>query len=411
MFLPSQGASPLSARLDKLALFLLGFLPVITVLSTRSAPVVLLLFTLAAGGARIADGEVAALGRALKDMILRPAALLLTAGLILIWASVLWTPEPGFSAGYAAQVVGNAILITLACLVAPRVHLPTAWRVIAAGLAVASVMIVIELLTGGGILALLGQPPVGAYRLNRVIVTVVVMTPIMAAFASRTGHLRLTSVLAVVVFATAVVSSSGAAVMGWAAGALALVLALAAPYAMVWVAGMGAVCLCLAMPFLAPEVNNLIPSHLHELMAGASSQIRGEIWRIYAQIGQENPLFGFGLEASRFIVNTSHSEGLSADAITLLSYGHPHNAPLQVWFELGFVGALILAGLLVIVTRRMDRLPTALKPYAVATFSVLFSVACISHGAWQAWWISVIGAVFVWWHIFVRSTSVSPARN
>ncbi|GGE35309.1 O-antigen polymerase [Agaricicola taiwanensis] len=386
-----------------MALILLGATPVVAVLSTRSSPLMLVLFTLASIAARVSEGGGVLLWRRIRQSVTSPVAALVMAGLVVIWISTTWAPDQAFAVGYALQLTGNAVLILFALCAAPDFKPGAATRTLMISLTVASVLLLIELMTNGGILTLLGQPPEGAFRLNRVVVTVVVLTPIAILYARMLGSRMLWLPLVVLVVVTSIQSDSGASVLGIFVALAVLGAALCFPVAAVRIVGVGAILVSLAMPLLAPQANSIIPQALHEKMSSASSEVRGEIWRIYADIGREHPIFGFGIEASRFTINSSAERGLSAEAIELLKYGHPHNAPLQIWFELGLTGVLIFAALLTVLLFRMERLPMHLKPYASATFAAVFAIACISHGAWQAWWISLIGILFIWWRSIERA--------
>jgi O-antigen ligase len=65
---------------------------------------------------------------------------------------------------------------------------------------------------------------------------------------------------------------------------------------------------------------------------------------------------------------------------------HPHNAALQVWLELGAVGAALAAALawLLGVAAARATCPAAAAG-ALASGAV---TAMLSFGAWQAWWIA-----------------------
>jgi O-antigen ligase len=67
---------------------------------------------------------------------------------------------------------------------------------------------------------------------------------------------------------------------------------------------------------------------------------------------------------------------------------HTHNAPVQVWLELGIFGALALAWLIAMLSWKgyamaRDRAGMAATAGLSAAF---FVVAVVSFGAWQSWW-------------------------
>ena len=71
---------------------------------------------------------------------------------------------------------------------------------------------------------------------------------------------------------------------------------------------------------------------------------------------------------------------------------HPHNAVLQVWLELGAVGALIGLGLLLAILRAIGRMLDNRLPRAAALgmFTSGLALASFSFGIWQSWWLSSI---------------------
>src|SRR3546814_3641058 len=72
-----------------------------------------------------------------------------------------------------------------------------------------------------------------------------------------------------------------------------------------------------------------------------SWQHRIEIWRFAAEKAAERPLTGWGFDATRVLGRIAESEVFSGRTLAL----HPHNLSLQVWLELGGVGALLVVGI------------------------------------------------------------------
>ena len=84
-----------------------------------------------------------------------------------------------------------------------------------------------------------------------------------------------------------------------------------------------------------------------------------------------------------------------------LAVGHPHNAAIQIWAELGAVGAILAAG----VARprlAIDRGTCRAPRFGAASRALLAAIAAVSlvgHGAWQGWWAAAIGAAIVWFRL------------
>jgi O-antigen ligase len=67
---------------------------------------------------------------------------------------------------------------------------------------------------------------------------------------------------------------------------------------------------------------------------------------------------------------------------------HPHNGALQVWLELGGIGALIAAALAWSLGGAAAR--SRCPPAAAGALASAAVTAMLSFGAWQAWWIAAM---------------------
>ena len=92
-------------------------------------------------------------------------------------------------------------------------------------------------------------------------------------------------------------------------------------------------------------------------------------------ISQE-PVRGWGLDASRAM-----GAGISL---------HPHNGALQIWLELGLIGAVTAAAFWGLSFIRLEREEPDLATSAVAGSAVAFLLfAWINYGMWQQWWMAL----------------------
>jgi O-antigen ligase len=128
-----------------------------------------------------------------------------------------------------------------------------------------------------------------------------------------------------------------------------------------------------------------------------SYQHRLEIWKHVIHAIGEKPIFGQGINSSKNdeVVGTDkkfifEKEGQQITA----SYGihHPHNYILQLWLELGGVGAFIWGLLTYFVLSHLTRYP-ARKPaillFAASQIHLLFSISM-----WQTWWWAALYFIF-----------------
>jgi O-antigen ligase len=138
-----------------------------------------------------------------------------------------------------------------------------------------------------------------------------------------------------------------------------------------------------AAPFvLAPlavlvGVETGVIAWLHKLVP-ASWDDRLNIWTFAADHIQSHPFRGWGLDASRTF----------GPAIPL----HTHNAQLQLWLELGGIGAA-LAGVFfcwlaygVVRLSERSRSEAAMAAGALVAYLV---IGGLSFGVWQEWWLAL----------------------
>jgi O-antigen ligase len=181
------------------------------------------------------------------------------------------------------------------------------------------------------------------------------------------------------------------------AGLGAAALSLAAPRLMPRLVGAGVALAILAMPLLVgliPQIPSasLPPSAVHRLV----------IWDFTAARIAEKPITGWGLEASRAMPGG----GARPDAATLDRLNikapaqrdflamphvqvmplHPHNGALQLWLELGGIGALIGAALMLALGVAASR--SAAPEVGAGMLASAAVTGMLSFGLWQAWWVA-----------------------
>ncbi len=118
-----------------------------------------------------------------------------------------------------------------------------------------------------------------------------------------------------------------------------------------------------------------------------SAQHRVEIWGMAATRALETPLLGQGIDASRALPPHGEVSRFSPITDSLLPL-HPHNAFLQVWLELGAVGAALALALTLLLLNGVKRLDEADQPFALALFATGLAMISTAYGVWQAWWMA-----------------------
>jgi O-antigen ligase len=152
----------------------------------------------------------------------------------------------------------------------------------------------------------------------------------------------------------------------------------------------------------APLVANFA-THLfrpHELPGQIGKQSwaeRLDIWRFVSAEILQNPLKGWGLDASR--------------AWPLDIPLHPHDAALQLWLELGALGAALAALFWAWLFTRIAALVEIDRTMAAAcaaTATAYLTIGALSFGVWQEWWLAVGAVAIVVCTLVTASRRIEP---
>lgn len=157
----------------------------------------------------------------------------------------------------------------------------------------------------------------------------------------------------------------------------------------------------LGVPLAASRIPDPHYTFQHWDWLPRSAHHRVTIWEFTARHIVEKPLLGWGMEASRampggddeiqvwrYAADGSRTDIGQTEAQLPL---HPHNGILQIWLELGGVGALLALAFLITILLRIGRLPPDDRLGRAAAAACMVSALCIgtvSYGVWQSWWQS-----------------------
>lgn len=127
-------------------------------------------------------------------------------------------------------------------------------------------------------------------------------------------------------------------------------------------------------------------------LSDASVAARFYIWSYTAEKALENPLTGIGVRGTRELQRTEglKAEGSDGDRLRPRPGRHAHNAFLQIWLELGAIGAALLLGLGLALLRYINRLKQDKAAIGYALFATICGVAAFGFGIWQTWLLGVI---------------------
>jgi O-antigen ligase len=312
-----------------------------------------------------------------------PAALL---AVLVLWgaASAAWSPDPLRSLDQAARIAG-LVIAAAAMASAERILAPRRLAgFLLAGFVVAILMATVDLATGGALSKPFSDRVYQPAWLNQASdAFAILLLPTGAAMAA--GRSRLAGLIFVAIGAAMIVSLAGtAAKVALAVGALCALLCYYRRGAVARIASLFLVLAVVTAP-LTFACGDRISGLVHAAdWVKTSAGHRLLIWSFVGDRIAEHPLRGWGLEASRAI--PGGSDPIRPDQTWLPL--HPHNAPLQIWLELGVPGIVPFALLcgwiwLAAGTARWPRLYAAAACGGLAT-AVLASFA--TYGVWQEWW-------------------------
>jgi O-antigen ligase len=122
-----------------------------------------------------------------------------------------------------------------------------------------------------------------------------------------------------------------------------------------------------------------------------SARHRVVIWGYTSGLISKAPVLGAGISTGRILqeaANAAETPTIPGTNFRLAPGVHSHNAYLQVWYETGAVGAVILLGLGLIVLRSLSRFPARVQPYLAATFTACALAAATAFAIWAPWFMA-----------------------
>jgi len=374
--------------------------PLLTVAAFLTGPLALLaplglapLLTVVAAGLAVIAGLQRRLPVPSADLA---ASLALLCALAL--ASGLWAVDSGHSLARAGRLVGECVEGLLLVDAGARLTPPERRRVLTAlalGLAVLVVLAVADWGVAGGLTRWMhgSRARVSANNRGATVLAITMWPALVWLWRARGRGLALAGwgVAAVGVAACASESAQLALAVASLGFLVAWRLGRAAAQTMVVLASAAVIAMPL-LPFIVPPPMPLAPDRLLK----PSAVHRLVIWRFADERIGERPLLGWGLDASRAIPGGEQRVVMPDGAGHLLQLQlmplHPHNGALQVWLELGAVGALVGALLTMVATSRLavPSLDPAVRAAGLAAFTAAAIELSLSYGMWQSWWIAAL---------------------
>jgi O-antigen ligase len=403
--LPMASAGPavsglrlrLARSLWRTAMAMLAIMPLGMAIAHRSSPLFLVLSALCALGATAAEGRLRQLVREAASAMGAPLGLAVLAFLGWSVASIAWSPFKDLSSAALGEFWLPVAAGFVLALVLPQRLTPGAFWVLTGCVLAACLLIVADLRTGLAARAALGMRA-DTFIFNRPTLTLLVLLlPLLAWLLGPARNGRAWAAGLALAFAVVLAhSDSGAALLG--------LLVMGPVFLFAWflprVAGRAAAIACVvvlgAAPFLGPLAESAIPPDMHARMAEHHTRERVDVWRSFGAAARQQPFFGGGFGVSPQMRRTPVVRKVPRELRRMLAIGHPHSTPLQIWVELGAVGAAIGLVVLLLVLRNIGRQSHLIGSLSLSLFAGAAAVAMVGHGAWQGWWAASLGAAVVW---------------
>ncbi|MCK5384632.1 MAG: O-antigen ligase family protein [Alphaproteobacteria bacterium] len=109
---------------------------------------------------------------------------------------------------------------------------------------------------------------------------------------------------------------------------------------------------------------------------------RVEIWFFVMKYAVNNPLYGYGIEATNYVSHFDFAH-IYNEKNTVL---HPHNFSVQIWMEFGLLGIVVATGILnalLYALYHIEDLPV--RKTLTVLFIVTLLVSSMTYGLWQSW--------------------------
>ncbi|WP_158928686.1 O-antigen ligase [Acidisphaera sp. S103] len=330
-----------------------------------------------------------AAGRGLPP-IDRPVAAIAGLFLALCWASVIWSIDQRESIRAAAGLTG--VLVALLMFRAGRYGRPESMETLFHVLLIATLVGVgiawFDVRLGYPLEALISTKPGvhAATKYNRGFdYLVLIAWPLLAHVWWRRRWWSMAA-LGIAIAMMLAVTLSLAGRVAVVAGVVVLLLAWAAPRLVAIGLGWGVAAFVVTLPV----VLRLLAERRTELarFLKPSGVARLEIWDYMTARVFEHPIGGWGLRTATHL--PIRPDELASYIYVDARGIYPHNQWLELWVELGVLGAALGLVFALLLLWRICELPAALRPFAYAAFASAMTIASVNYEVvTDSWWCAL----------------------
>ena len=266
----------------------------------------------------------------------------------------------------------------------------------------ASIFLIIEFLNDAILYRWLSDrindPEVALSRYNRVTSALVLFVWPVSYWAYQKGNTVIAISLIIVTFCAALLSHSNSAQVVSVLIPLVAILGYFMPTFVFWSGFFSVGIFALLSPFIFVLLLNWIKPFSNSIPPSTLDRI--EIWHRSATAVFEAPWFGYGIGITRYL--TLPQELMEKYKYHVTPTTHPHNAPIQLWLELGVMGLSIFLLLLCFAVQPLKRVPRPCLCIALAVAVGVIFTSLVSFGFWQETWLGIIGLVVICFKVVIQ---------
>ncbi len=368
---PARDAAQLLVRLAFVVLFV--GVPLAAILSRRSIFVLMPIGTALILAAAALDMPGGALSR-VRELLLNPVAICISAFLLWAGISLLWTPFAAPASERYVKTMGTIVLATFAAGLLPtrtktsNLYLVPIGIILGAMATTAMVVIEPEGLRGPGDVegSVIDRSALGLSLL---------LWPALGAISARERWIY-GGAVAVAVSITAIAVWTPGGMLGIALGALAAVTAMSNPQraGRIW-GGLFA-----ALIVLAPAlVEGLYQVRADRILGQSAAAHQLQIWAVQLHDEGLRLVTGHGFDTFARSISSGY-----------LSAQTPRSILFEIWFELGVLGAISLALLVVRIFQEAGSHPSSIAAFHVGGLVCVAVIALTGESTVQLWWITLV---------------------
>jgi len=317
---------------------------------------------------------------------------------LLAWSglSLFWSIDPRHSLSGVLQLAAVSIpslALLSAGVIEPKWKKPI-FYVVAAATLIGPIFVIVDIVLQYKLhtIAFLHSDAWAPTKYNRGIDYLLIFVWPVLAWIRRTDGWRMIGVIGAVIFAMILLSPSTTGRVEAIIGSVVLLLATRRPEFTARLLAVTVPAMALLFPFLVRLVAGLreaVGTHLK-----VSALHRLEIWDYMSARILERPLAGWGFWTAKQVPISG--EELSHYVYADNSGIYPHNQWIGLWLECGFVGTAIALAAVLILLRRVTRLPEDIRPFAYAAFSCALVISNVNFEiTTDSWWAALAATAFL----------------